>query len=78
MLLGDHLYLSNDPEARSCVQQVVDASKRLCKDGASLLGLSGTQKKGKLAIKKTAIKKNCGKKKCRPAAIHVSSYVPHT
>ena len=42
VVLGDHLYLSQSPDGRSCVQQVVDASKQLCKDGASLLGLSLT------------------------------------
>ena len=41
---GDHLYLSECSDGRSCVQQVLDGSKRLCSDGASLIGLSLTPK----------------------------------
>ena len=36
VVLGDHIYRST-LNASSCVQQMVDASKQLCSDGASLL-----------------------------------------
>jgi UTP-glucose-1-phosphate uridylyltransferase len=29
VVLGDHLYLSQSPDGRSCTQQIVDASKHL-------------------------------------------------
>jgi UTP--glucose-1-phosphate uridylyltransferase len=40
VVLGDHIYRSFDKSGRSCVQQMIDASKTLCNDGASLLGLT--------------------------------------
>ena len=42
VVLGDHIYRSFSQDGTSCVQQMIDASKKYCKDGSSLLGLTAT------------------------------------
>ena len=39
-VLGDHIYKSTNEDGRSCVQQMIEASKTWCSDGTSLLGLT--------------------------------------